>query len=120
MTYQTLKTAAGETLVVLPLEDFEKMRDAAEGADAARVMAGVANGEIETLNSEETLAFVTSSTPLAFWRSKRGYTQKVLADLVSISQSYMAELEGGKRKGDPTLFKRLAMALRVRMEDLIE
>jgi hypothetical protein len=31
----------------------------------------------------------------------------------------MAELEAGKRKGDPALFRRLATSLRVRMEDLV-
>ena len=53
-------------------------------------------------------------------RRSRGLIQKALAAQAGISQSYMAELESGKRKGDPALFKRLARALAVRMEDVVE
>ena len=95
-------------------------QDALDAAHHRETMAAAARGEIEWLTREETLAFVAAATPLAFWRKKRGLTQKALAALAGISQSYMAELESGKRKGDPALFKRLARALAVRMEDVVE
>ena len=53
-------------------------------------------------------------------RRTRWLTQKALAARAGISQIDMAELESGKRKGDPALFKRLARALAVRMEDVVE
>ena len=37
-----------------------------------------------------------------------------------VTQSYIAALEAGARKGDPALFKRLAGALGARMEDLVD
>ena len=62
---------------------------------------------------------LAAPTPLAFWRRKRGLTQTQLAEHVGISQNYVASLEKGDRKGDPALFKKLATALAVPMENLI-
>ena len=46
-------------------------------------------------------------------------TQVQLAKAVGISQSYLAGLETGVRKGDATLIKRLSGVLRLPMEDLV-
>ncbi len=100
-------------------EEYEALLDAADAAHAREAMAAVARGELETLSSEEVDAFLDAATPLAFWRGKRKLTQAVLAHRVGISQSYLAGLEKGKRKGDPALFLKLARALNVPMEALV-
>lgn len=117
--HQIIKTPGGESLVILPLAEFEALRDAADAARHASTMAALSRGDEERLSAEETLELVGASTPLAFWRKKRGFTQAVLGERVGISQSYVAGLEAGDRKGDPLLLKRLAGALGVRMEDLV-
>ena len=119
MTIQTIKTAAGETLVILPLKEYEALEDAADAVRHAAVIAKVKRGESETLTSKEMKALLAAPTPLAFWRRKRGLTQSALAKRALISQSYLASLEVGRRKGDPALIKRLAQALSLRMEDLV-
>jgi transcriptional regulator with XRE-family HTH domain len=45
--------------------------------------------------------------------------QDTLAQRVGISQSYLAGLEKGSRKGDPVLFLKLARTLNVPMEALV-
>jgi len=62
---------AGETLVVLPLAEFEALRDAADAAAHARSMADLASGKEELLTAQEALALAEARTPLAFWRNKR-------------------------------------------------
>ena len=119
MTIQTIKTAAGETLVILPLEEYEALENAADAARHAAIMAKLERGESETLTPKEVKALLAAPTPLAFWRRKRGLTQAVLAKHAGISQSYLASLETGRRKGDPALIKRLAQALALRMEELV-
>lgn len=115
MSFQTIKTPAGETLVVLPLDEFEDLRDA---ADYAKAQAARRPDE-ELLNADEALAYAEAPTPLHFWRRKRGFTQAQLAERVGISQNYVASLEAGDRKGDPSLFKKFAGVLHVPMEQLV-
>jgi predicted transcriptional regulator len=119
MKHTLVKTPAGEELVLLARADFEAMREAIDAAAHDSTMAAVARGEQEMLTSHGVLAALDAPTPLAFWRGKRGFTQKRLGEAVGISQSYVADLEAGRRKGDAALVKRLAQALRVRMEDLV-
>lgn len=113
---QTIKTPRGETLVVLPLDEFEALRDA---ADHARALAALARGEEEKLSTEEALALTQAPTPIGFWRKRRGMTQVQLAKAVGVSQSYLAGLETGARKGDAALIKRLSSVLRLPMEELV-
>ncbi|BBE74341.1 helix-turn-helix domain-containing protein [Oharaeibacter diazotrophicus] len=116
---QTIEIPGGEPMVVMTRSDFEALRDAADAAEAAAVRAGIARGEIETFTEEETLAYLAAATPLAFWRRRRGLSQQALAAAAGISQSYVADLEAGRRKGDPALFLRLARALGVAMEAIV-
>lgn len=116
---QFIKAMSGETLVVLSEEEYEALLDAADAAHARQTMEAIRRGEMPVLSSEEVDAFLMHPTPLPFWRGKKGLTQAALAKSVGISQSYLAGLEKGKRKGDPALFLRLARALDVPMEALV-
>lgn len=116
---QTITTPNGEKMAILPLSDYEALLDAIDSAQALAEAGAVARGETETLTSQETAALIDAATPLAFWRVKRAMTQADLAKSVGISQSYVAGLEGGARKGDPILYLRLARALRVPLEQLV-
>lgn len=112
------KPPGGENLVLVPMAEYEALRAAAEAAEHARAVAAVAAGG-ETLSEAEVLEALDATTPLAFWRKRRGLTQAALASEAGISRSYLAGLEAGNRKGDPALFLRLARALGTRMEDLV-
>ena len=116
MTVQKIISPSGETLIVLAEDDYEDLCDSLE---LAKSKAAFACGEEERLTEAEVRRALDAATPLAFWREKRGLTQKALGAAVGIGQSYVAALERGDRRGDPALFKRLAAALRVRMEDLV-
>ena len=119
MKHTIVVTPSGEELVLLARADFEAMRELIDAAAHEVTMAAVARGEQEMLTAQETVAALDAPTPLAFWRVKRGLTQKQLSQTVGVSQSYIADLEAGRRRGDAALIKRLAQALRVRMEDLM-
>lgn len=116
---QFILAPSGEKLAVLSEQDYESLVDARDAAEVRATALAMARGERETLSSEEVDAFLDAPTPLAFWRAKRGMTQTALAKLAGISQSYVAGLESGSRKGDPALFLRLARALDVPMEVLV-
>ena len=119
MKHTIVVTPSGEELVLLARTDFDAMRERIDAAAHEATMAAVARGEQDLLTAEETVAALDAPTPLAFWRLKRGLTQKQLSQAVGVSQSYIADLEVGRRRGDAALVKRLARALRLRMEDLV-
>ena len=119
MKHTLIVTPAGEEMVLISKADFDQLEDLLDVAayDAAKAEFAASGGE--TLTLEEVKAALDAPTPLAFWRAKRGMKQKDLATAVGVSQSYVADLEGGRRNGDGALIKRLARALRVRMDDLV-
>jgi DNA-binding XRE family transcriptional regulator len=96
------------------------MKRSTEAHKLATTLAAVRSGAEETLSLEEAEEMLGAKSPLAFWRKKRGLSQGALAKDAGISQSYLAGLEAGDRKGNPALIKRLAHALALRMEDLVE
>lgn len=114
---QIIETPGGEKLVLLPLADYEDLVDAA-AAQQAQTAHDAAGGE--TLTENEVRALVAAPTPLAFWRRKRGLTQKALAEAADSSQGYIADIEAGRRTGDVHVLKRLAQALRLSLDDLVE
>ncbi len=119
MKHTFVTTPSGEELVLVSRADFERLQDLSDADLHEQTMRSIARGEQEVLSAEEVREALAAPTPLAFWRRKRGLTQKALSAAVGVSQSYVADLEAGRRKGDPALIKRLAQALKVRMEDLV-
>jgi DNA-binding XRE family transcriptional regulator len=112
---QIITSPSGEELVVLPRRDYEDLVDALA---ARKVDAALVAGREELLTAEETAALVAASTPLAFWRKKRGKTQSQLAAEIGVSQNFLSDLELGKAKGDVTLYGKLARCLGLSIDDL--
>jgi DNA-binding XRE family transcriptional regulator len=119
MSHPSIKTPGGETLVILPVAEYEALRRAALAGEHAAAIAAIRAGAMETLSADEVSAALQEPSALAFWRKKRGLTQQALAQAAGISQSYVAGMEKGDRKGDPAHWKRFAAALGVRMEDIV-
>jgi DNA-binding XRE family transcriptional regulator/PHD/YefM family antitoxin component YafN of YafNO toxin-antitoxin module len=116
---QLIESPGGEQLVMMSRSTYEHLLDQADASTHNKVMTALSEGREETLSSEEMLELLDAQTPLAFWRRKRGLTQIALGEQIGVSQSYIAGLEAGKRKGDPIHFRQLAAALAVNMEDLV-
>ena len=116
MQVQKITTPSGEEMVVLSARDFEALIDA---RDHAVAMGAHERGEDEGVTEAEMDAYLAAATPLAFWRVKRGLTQTALAVQAGISQPYLAQLEGGDRKGGVDTYRALARVLGVQLQDLL-
>jgi DNA-binding XRE family transcriptional regulator len=118
------KTPGGEEIVILSRAEYDKLiataEDRADVATAKAVIGRMERGEEETLSSEEMDALLAAPTPLAFWRKKRGLTQAALSKEAEVSQGFLSEIEAGKKTGDITTLKRVAVALRVSLDDLAD
>jgi len=53
-------------------------------------------------------------------RRKNGLTQEQISDLSGISQQYLSELEGGKRNPTIVTLNKVAIALGVTINDLVQ
>ena len=123
MTKQVIVTASGERLVVLPESDYDALVEAAE--DAADI-AGVAGFEERLATGQEELVpasmvdrMLNGESPLRVWREYRGLTATALADKAGIAQSYVSQIETGRRDGTVDTYRRLAEALGVSIDDLV-
>ncbi len=115
MTAKLITTPGGERLAILPADEYEDLCD--ELAHAA-AMADYRAGREEALTLEEVDALLAASTPLAFWRAKRGVTQARLAKAAGTTQPHIADIESGKHGPSFDLMARIAKALRVKIDDL--
>ena len=123
MNVSYLTTPGGEQLAVIPREQFEMLRSAAERAEAlehAQAISAYRDGKVQGLGPEEALAFAESSSPLAFWRKRAGLTQGSLADKIGVTQNYLSEVEAGKRAGPVNLWLKLSSALGLPVEVLVD
>ena len=114
--------------VTLRRADFEALADAAEGALAAAALArhrayedrvGWEAAKANYYTGAEAAALLDGASPVKIWRTKRGLTQRALADAAGVSASYLAEIEAGHKPGSVEAIRRLARALDMPMEHLI-
>jgi DNA-binding XRE family transcriptional regulator len=123
MTIVRTKTPAGEAIVILPEAEFERLRDLAEEATDARSLATslarLDAGEEELLSGDDLDALRAAPTPLAFWRGKRSLSAAELARHAGVPEEHFSAVERGESIGDVQLYRRLARALGVEIEDLV-
>ena len=118
------KTPKGDDIVILSKMEYDRLvagagEDARDAATAKRVMARIKSGDEDVLSSAEVTALLKAKTPLAFWRKKRGLSQRILAQQVSVAQGFISEIESGKKTGDVAVLKRIADALGISLGDLV-
>jgi DNA-binding XRE family transcriptional regulator len=73
-----------------------------------------------TIPIEVVKAELDGAHPLAAWRDYRGWTQAELAAKSGVGQEVIAEIESRKQDGDIVPLNRIARALNVPIEALIE
>lgn len=108
-------TIDGKNYVVLSEEDYEDLID---GLQASAVMARIAAGE-ETWPMELVMAKASGENPTKVYRKYRGMTVSELAAAAGISQPYLSDIENGKKTGSVDVLKRIAIALKVDLDDLV-
>ena len=117
---QTL-TFSGKDYTVVPREEFEALRDT---VDEDEMDIAVARRVLEDTN-EEFVPFELAERiaagvhPVRVWREYRGMTASNLAMESGIAQSYLSDIETGKKPGSVKALKRIAFALAIAVDDLI-
>lgn len=116
---QTITTPNGETLVILPLADYEALLDQADIARALKVVANIAAGRDELVPAAIVDRILDGENKVRVWRSHRGLSARELAEAAGLSAPYISEIESGKKEGSIAGMKKIAAALRVDLDDLV-
>ena len=116
---QKIVAPGGETLVVLPLSDYERLLDAADIAAASKVRGDIAAGRDEMVPAALVTRLLAGENPVRVWRRHRGLTGRALAASAGIGAAYLSEIETGRKEGSLAVMKRLAEALSVDLDDLV-
>ncbi|MBO6755483.1 MAG: helix-turn-helix domain-containing protein [Roseibium sp.] len=116
---QKFITPNGETLVIMPLADYEALIDAADIAAADKVKADISAGLDELVPGNVVHRIVHGENPIRVWREYRGMKAKDLAAAADITPAYLSEIETGKKDGSIKAIKAIAAALKVDMDDLV-
>ncbi len=108
-------TIDGKNYVLLSEEDFE---DLVDGLHANAALARIAAGE-ETWPMELVEARARGENPVRVFRKYRKMTMTELAEAAGISQPHLSDIENGKKTGSVDVLKRIALTLRVDLDDLV-
>jgi len=123
MGIQKVVTPGGERLVMMSEDDYEDLLDRVDEAAAVvaidRVEEKRAAGEEELLPSEFVDRLLDGANKVLAWREYRGMSAKELAEKAGITQAYLSQIESGKRDGTVGTMKKIAVALRLTIDDLV-
>lgn len=121
MTAQIVEIA-GQKIAMLPIADYERLLELAEEqAD----LAAADRAEQRRLEGEEYVPFelvnsiINGENALRAWRTFRGLTQEQLAALAQVRKATISEIENGRAQGKPALWRALAEALNVSVDDIL-
>jgi len=106
---------------VVPIEIWDKVKDLIEDLDdAAALKQAVAEDDGTRIPHTVLKAELAGDHPIKAWREHRGITQDALASAVGISKPYLSQMENRKRDGSVDVLQKLAAALEVPMDLLVE
>jgi DNA-binding XRE family transcriptional regulator len=112
----------GKQVAIIPADDYsllvEKGGMLVDVAAYDRAKAALAAGDDELVPALVANAILDGENPVRVWRQHREMSQVQLAEATGISQAYLAQIETGKREGTLSLYRSLADALKIDLDDL--
>ena len=113
-------TLAGEDYAVVPLAEYEALRNAVneDAMDAAIMKRVLEDPDQELVPFTLVKRIADGKHPVRVWREYRGMRAGELATAAGIAASYLSDIENGKKPGSINAMKRIAISLDVTIDDL--
>jgi DNA-binding XRE family transcriptional regulator len=113
-------TIKGETFVLVPNRIFNRMVEAIENEKCIEVAKkelqkpelGIPGGVFHKI-------VLNNENPIKVYREYRKLSQLQLAKKVGVTESYISQIENGKRAGTTKILKLIAQVLGVTIDDII-
>jgi hypothetical protein len=115
---QIIKAPDGSELVVITRAEYDALvngldEDEEDVAIFDARMAELKNGQAEVLPPEVAQFMLNGDSLLKALRKWRDQTQLYLEFKTGLSQSYISDLESGKKQGTPESLRKIAAALEI-------
>ena len=124
MNVQFIGNEGNPEYAVVPIAAYRELLEKAEMLEDVeaydKAKAAQKAGESEFIPDVVVGALLEGENPLKVWRKFRGMSQAELAKAIDTSQAYVAQIESGKRDGTVKIYRSIAEALRVDIDDLVE
>lgn len=104
---------------VVPWNEYERLR-AGGGEDAALIAAGNAARGEEAFPAAIARRLAKGEPPVRVFREWRGLTQQELSSRSGVANQYISQLERGVRNAGRVVARKLAPALSVSMDALLD
>lgn len=104
--------------VTIPRVEYDAMRARLEDLDD--IIAGHAAKTGVTLPQAFAMRIIGGEHPVRVWREYRGLSSAALAEVSEVSKAYLSEIETRKKPGSVDAYKRLAEALSVPVDALLD
>lgn len=120
---QIIRTPKGERLAVIPLAEYERLREMATEVQDVRAYdearRRLAVGADEAVPARIADRLLAGEHPIKVWRTYRGIKARTLAESAGISAAFLSQIERGEREGSLETMRRIATALGVSLDDLV-
>lgn len=108
-----LGLAEPDDLMLIAQGDLEELIE-----DRLAEAAYYATRNQETVPDKVVRRLIAGENPITVWREHRGMTLRALADAAGLDPGYLSQLENRKRAGPVATIKKLAVALKLDLDDL--
>jgi DNA-binding XRE family transcriptional regulator len=108
--------------VILPKADYDALVSRGDEVDLAAIeefRTRRAAGEEEILPDAMVASLLAGEHPVKVWRKHRGLKRVALAERAGIAPGYLSEIEAGKKPGSIDVYRKIAKALDVTIDDLV-
>jgi predicted transcriptional regulator len=107
--------------ITLPRSEYEALIARLEDLEDAIEMRAIESSQDERdyVPAAMLRRILAGEHPLRIWREHRGMSMQQLAGRAGIAQSYLSEIENGRKPGSVAALKAAAEALGVTIDDLV-
>ena len=105
--------------VILSKKNYEKLLRYKDDLEDIQALKDYETSGEEGFPAEVVKRLIDGESPIRVYREYRGLTQVKLSEMVGVKQSYITQLESGKKKGTIKVLKRIATALNLDLDDLV-
>jgi DNA-binding XRE family transcriptional regulator len=111
----------GTTMVAMPMADWLRIEDELEDVWLVRVFdEAMASNKGPSIPMHLAMLIIDGAHPLKVFREHRNLSQAELGALVGVQQPAIARIESRERTGRPALLAKLATALEMPLETLMD